>query len=212
MDISQKLEILKNDLIWARHYYNEYKKLYMANQLRIELLNDTASSFFAVLQRVLWEQMIISLSRLTDAHERGENKNLTVGILLELAIDNNWEFVQDIESKLLKIKETSAAIRKWRNKVVAHRDLPTALSEGALLDKVDLHQVDDLLRLIGNVVNLAYIKLTNAEQSWDLISDGDVDALIHHLKLAKIYDSLKESEDDWKKEDKEWQSSKYKDA
>ena len=51
MDIPPEVEMLRNDLVWARHFYNQYKKLYMDNALRVEMLNEIAPSFFFLLKR-----------------------------------------------------------------------------------------------------------------------------------------------------------------
>ncbi len=89
MDIPPEIEIPKNDLIWARQYYNQYKKLFMVSQIRLELLNKTAPEFFRLLQEMFWNQMILSLARLTDPRKNGSNENLSAFILLKLDEENN---------------------------------------------------------------------------------------------------------------------------
>ncbi len=101
MDIPPEIEILTNDLIWARYYYNEYKKLYAVSELRVSLLNEIAPSFFRLIQDMLWDQMILSLARLTDPYVKGSNRNLSAHVLQKLATENHWSFTGEI-SNLLK--------------------------------------------------------------------------------------------------------------
>ena len=46
MDIPPEVEMLTNNLYWARYYYKQYNKLFMTNQLRVDLLNEVAPAFF----------------------------------------------------------------------------------------------------------------------------------------------------------------------
>jgi hypothetical protein len=64
MDVPKEIDELKDDLVWAKHYVNQYKKLYLSGQKRINLLNDTAPGFFREIQRMFWNEMIISVARL----------------------------------------------------------------------------------------------------------------------------------------------------
>ena len=215
MDIPPEIEILKNDLIWARHYYNQYKKLFMVSQIRIELLNKTAPEFFRLLQEMFWDQMILRLARLTNPHKRGSDENLSAFILLKLDEENNWGFADEIAKFLKEAKDISVSIRKRRNKLVAHRDLPTAISIGAIQDpelNVTLDQIDKALVAIGRALNVVFLKLTNTTQIWDLISPQDVDELIGYLKFAMIYKEKRDMSQDWQKNSDESRNSKYRDA
>ena len=48
MEIPQEVEELRKDLIWARHYLNQYKKLFLSGQKRIDMLNEVAPRFFVI--------------------------------------------------------------------------------------------------------------------------------------------------------------------
>src|SRR5208283_1085084 len=111
MDIPPEVEILKNDLIWARHSYNQYKKLYMANRLRIQLLNEVAPGFFRLIQAMFWEQMVVNLSRLTGSYQSGPNTNLSIQILPVLANENNWGFANEINLKVCEAIRLAKTIR-----------------------------------------------------------------------------------------------------
>ena len=187
----------------------------MVGQMRIELLNQTAPEFFRLIQEMLSDQMILSLARLTDPHKMGSNENLSAFILLKLDKKNNWGFADEIAKFLKEAEDISTTIRRRRNKLVVHRDLPTAMSKGAIQDpelNVTLDQVDKALAAIGNALNIVFLKLANTTQSWNLISPHDADELIAYLKFAMIYKEKRDISQDWQKNLEEWQNLKYRDA
>ena len=54
MDVPKEVDELKDDLVWTKQYVNQYKKLYLSGQKRIDLLNVTAPGFFREIQRMFW--------------------------------------------------------------------------------------------------------------------------------------------------------------
>jgi hypothetical protein len=97
-------------------------------------------------------------------------------------------------------------------KRVAHRDLPTAISKGASLDRVDITQVETALSFAGKTINLVYESLTDTSWSWDLVSPHDADELIYNLKMATIYKDLQKKRKNDILSAEEWLSSRIKDA
>lgn len=210
--IPQEVEQLKDDLIWAKHFYNQYQKLFGVGAKRIELLNEVAPGFFSDIQRLLWEQLIISLGRLTDPHEQGKHKNLSLRILTKLAQENKWAFSEELDVKVEEACEAAKTIRIWRMKIVAHRDLKTALAKGATLDSVNIAQVEKILSLAGNAINIVYHSFADTSWSWNLVSPHDADELVHYLKVATIYKDLELKSEEPIRYSEEWMTSRFRDA
>ena len=211
-DVPVEVDKLREELIWVKYYFEQYKKLYVGNELRIELLNRVASHFFSMVQRLLWYQVIIGIGRLTDQYKQGSNKNLSIAVLLILAERFEWDFADELQRLVSESLAVAKPIRIWRRKVVAHRDLPTALSNVEKLERVRIEQIEATLTAIGRALNLVYEKLRNMAWGWDMVSSHDVDALIHHLKLALIYQEKIDSARDWWQATDDWENSKYKNA
>ena len=55
-----------NDYLWLYSEWKEYKELYGTKRSRIELLNKAAPYFFFVVQRVLFENILLGICKLTD--------------------------------------------------------------------------------------------------------------------------------------------------
>ncbi len=211
-EIPEEVQKLEADLRWTYIYRDQYGKLFQKSEKRIELLNTVSPHFFAFIQRMLWEQMILGVARLTDPYKQGTNKNLSVEILPHLASEYEWTVLDDLKICIDKALQSSRNIRVWRNKLTIHRDLPTVLSEEAKLEKIDLGQIDSTLASIAKAINLIYESLDKPELSWQIVTSHDADELIHNLKLAMIYRDLVESERDPWKETEEWTQSHFHDA
>ena len=211
-NIPIEIDKLKDDLIWTRHYFEQYKKIFVENEHRIELLNDTAPNFFRDVQRLLWYQTIIGVGRLTDKHKQGSNINLSIGVLPFLAANYQWNFLDELQESVDEAIAISKPIRKWRMKVVAHRDLPTALSNVENLEKVHIDQIEESLTAIGSAINIVYSKLIDTSWSWKLVTSHDSEELIHYLKLAKVYQEKIRKSEGYLQADHDWVNSKYRNA
>ena len=211
MDVPKEVNQLKNDLIWARHYLNQYKKLFLHNQKRTDLLNVTAPRFFRDIQMMFWDEMTVSVARLMDPHIQKANRNLSLNVLLKLAKEYEWDFENELIDLIDKSKKKSMPIIARRMKLTAHRDLPTAMGE-VELDKFGIEEIEKTLDLVGQVLNLMYLNVTNETWSWNLIADHDADTLVHYLKLGVVYQEMNDMEYDWKKDNELRQNSKYYNA
>ena len=211
MEVPKEVDELKDDLVWTKHYVDEYKKLFLHSQKRIDLLNHTAPGFFRDVQIMFWDIMTVGVARLMDPHIQRSNRNLSLDILLKLAKENRWEFEFELKNLIEKAKKKAAPIITRRMKVTAHRDLPTAMGD-VVLDKVGIDEIEETLELAGKALNLIYFNLTEGTWSWSLVTGHDSNELVHYLKLAVIYKDLNEKEQDWQREAELWRGSEFFDA
>ena len=66
---------LDNEVSWLHAKYTIFRQLYATSQGRIDLFSNMAPSFFRILYNVLIDDILLSLSRLTDPPEtRGQRK------------------------------------------------------------------------------------------------------------------------------------------
>ncbi|MBE0411740.1 MAG: hypothetical protein IBX69_18590, partial [Anaerolineales bacterium] len=72
---------------WLTAKWLEYKKLFAVSPERIDLLNGTSSFFFGVVQEVLWNDILLHLTRITDPPKSAGKQNLSIQQLL-LAISD----------------------------------------------------------------------------------------------------------------------------
>ena len=69
---------LGHELTWLHLKWHDYRLLYANTQETINLLNAAAPDFFYNLQRMMWEDVLLHLCRITDPPKVSGKKTLTV--------------------------------------------------------------------------------------------------------------------------------------
>ena len=144
--------VLWNELVWLNAKWREYIELYGGSQTRLDLLNRSARFFFHMVQRALWETILLHLTRLSDEPTTGGKSNLTVLRLPALVDDEVLR--EELSGLVTAVTAKTKFARRWRNRVFAHTDFETALGQGAEpLENASRHDVEDSLKSIGAVLN-----------------------------------------------------------
>jgi len=140
-----------------------FRQLYLKNKKRIELLNESAAGFFAILRKVFIDDVILSICRLTDPKKSSGKENSNLAQLVEMIYpcsqlelfnglkndtksqNNNIAFnlSQKLE-KILGMKEVGK-FKEYRNKRIAHSDLEMLMLPSNLLDDTYYSEVDETL-------------------------------------------------------------------
>jgi hypothetical protein len=69
---------LGQELSWVHAMWDDFSALYRTGKDTIDILNRAAPAFFSELQRLLWEDILLHLCRLTDPPKSCGRDNLTV--------------------------------------------------------------------------------------------------------------------------------------
>jgi hypothetical protein len=126
---------------------------------QLEIANQAAGTFFYVVQKTMWEGVLLHLARMTDPAQSMRRKNLSVTALLPLV---KPEFQAEAAPLTDAALRDSAFARDWRNRYIAHKDLPLALGnqaapplQSASREAVELalKSLDDLLNAIDRNYN-----------------------------------------------------------
>ncbi len=73
-DFGSFLYVISNQIAWLSLKLDEYCQLFAVKETRIELLNQSAPSFFFLIQRTLLESIILGIAKLTDSYKSGSKK------------------------------------------------------------------------------------------------------------------------------------------
>lgn len=183
-DLGRLCYELRDDFDWLRGKWSEFHELFGKGQERIDLLNTAASNFFYFLHRLLFEDAMLHLCRLTDPPpQMGGHKNLTVMALPLLISDP--ELRTSAQTKLEEVRKNCQFARKWRNRRLAHTDLVTMRERDvSALPPVDATNIDAAVKSIGEMLGLI-------EDHFDLphiLLGGDpwgAKSLVYYLQKAK---------------------------
>jgi len=155
-DLGQLCHELRDELLWLQHKWTEFQELFGKGPERIDLLNAVAPHFFYIVRRLLFEDAMLHLCRLTDPPEpkvRGEvRSNLTVMMLPKLISDPALR--ASVSTAAERVRQSCEFAREWRNRWLAHTDLETFRNEQAsTLPPVTSSNIEDGLESMRALLN-----------------------------------------------------------
>jgi len=159
------------------------------------LMEKTASSFFADLNRILQEYLLLECAKITDPATTYDDANFTVDFLVQ-----NISWPNDKKKGLESLQADAANFRKHikraRNKLLAHLDMETVLSESPLggFTEGEDKKFFDALQKLCNIAHDACFGTIYGDMI--LTEPGDVFNLTKALRQAVAFDvALSESSD-----------------
>ena len=148
---------LEEEVDWLQQKWNEFGELFGKGPERIELLNSAASNFFFLLHKLMFEDAMLHLCRLTDPAEVQirlgkkvlNRKNLTVMALAHAISDPALKDRVEIQAR--QVKKNCDFARGLRNKRLAHADLES-FRNGIAGPKIVSKHVEDALKSMRDLL------------------------------------------------------------
>ena len=100
-----------------------FTQLFGTDDARVALLNRFAPTFFAYVQLIFFDDLVLSLFRVTDPSMMGGKKNLTFDRLAAVVVADDLTFGASVTAKVRHFEVLLGAHADWRNKRIAHNDL-----------------------------------------------------------------------------------------
>lgn len=191
---------------WLVRVRHTYKVLFEDEQPSCRtLMEQTASSFFADLNRILQEYLLLECAKITDPAATGNHENFTVAYLVEniswqkqltsLPDDDN-DILNELNSLQAITEDFRSYIQCARNKLLAHLDTTAFLSSevlGAFPEGKD-NKFFDALQKLCNITHKACIGTIYGDMSPITLRGGDVINLRKTLECAVAFkEALSES-------------------
>lgn len=163
-------DALWQQVAWLHTKWGQYIELFGTKPSRIALLNNTAPTFFGIVQDTFWKNVILHIARLTDSPKSAGKPNLSFRRLPDAIGDDIVKArVTGLITKALKASEFC---RDWRNRHIAHRDLHLALGQGANpLEPASREKVKEALEALVEVLNAISAHYHDSTTFFDL-KDG----------------------------------------
>lgn len=187
-DLGELYYGLWSEVSWLHLKWARFLALFAEKKERIDLMNSTAPAFFAELQRLLAEDVLVHISRLTDPPEtrlgRVKKPNLTLQRLPGLLPDDAVRAT--VARKLAELDGKCCLARDWRNRWIAHRDLDLAMktTDCRPLDRATRETIEEALAGIRDVMNtvLGHFKRARTLYEYTMVAPGDVEQLVYFLE------------------------------
>jgi AbiU2 len=159
---------LSGALIETYESFCTLERLYM-NEDVVALFNRTGAEFFALVQQLLVNDIILSIARLTDKAKTGTQENWTLSsLVLELSDPKYSELRTRLDEKRKRIEEMSQPVRLYRHKVLAHADRAERLKENTKLgENITISLFRKLLKAFADFLNTFDCEFTNATTDYE---------------------------------------------
>lgn len=174
--------------------WKEYVELYGTKPSRIDMLNETASQFFYIVEKSLWNTILIHITRLTDPPQSMNRKNLSLQQFPELLCDDKLK--SELSINIKEAIEKSKFCRDWRNRRIAHNDYELALYNTAKpLEMASRKLVNEAIKAIDDVMDCISMYYEKSTTAFDLIGDiNGAHSLLYYLNSGlKFEKKRKES-------------------
>ena len=147
--------LLYNEIIGLNIKWNEFEELYGIEESRIKIMNNTAPSFFSMIQKILWENIISGIAGITGQQETEGEKNMTITAVPELI--NDHELNKSVAIKIKTILEKTKFCRDRRNSMTPLYDYETSInSEAKPLEEASKILVKEALNEITALIDLLH--------------------------------------------------------
>ncbi|MBI4492695.1 MAG: hypothetical protein HY690_07900 [Chloroflexi bacterium] len=188
---------LWRDLAHLHYNWKNYRALYGSSPETIELLNSTASTFFALLDGILFHDIVLAIARLQDPPRSVGRDNASLARLVALLERHVEPSLYTAWSDQLRAIQTYCEpLRTIRNRIVAHSDLEMALvyhdepPQG--LSRAWIEGALKQLRDLNGAIERHFRGSSTSHEH--VISQFNAEALIFALKAACEHERCRERE------------------
>ena len=183
---------LKDYLIQGKNVFNQYKSIFLSKDTMLSkyIISSTAPAFFEIIYNLFWENIILSISKLTDPAHSGKNDNMSLASILNLANKKSLRCSVNISIKYKELQLVVETIRTYRTKIIAHNDFVNSFNSEL---NVKINTVSKAYELCEEILNLYYLETTNSTWNYNITSLFDAKTLMFYLENALIYEDFKKN-------------------
>jgi hypothetical protein len=188
---------LENELVWIHGRWIMYVQLFGTNELRIELLNDIAPSFFSELQLLWMDYIVLEICRITEI----KPKNLVLRQFCKLLDKNQYpSLALKLDGILKDVRRTTEPLRDLRNRNIAHLNRSTVLgTHQSPLPGISRQNIEDALSAIREFMNAIELEFSGSELGFEgFIMQDDANTLIFNLRRAVEYRALEKENHEYR--------------
>jgi hypothetical protein len=173
---------LSQELVFIRVRWNQYRILFCNDPASIGPLNLTASSFFNMVQDLIFEDTVLAIARLVGKDTSCGYDVLSIESLTRLVNENRRG---EMASRVKDAQDAAAFTMEWRHRRIAHRDLGLALkrTNAMPLPEITRAQVEDALSTLDEVLNFVQEHYNGARTVYSSAHfSGDASDLLYIIR------------------------------
>lgn len=163
-DLENVLKAVFDQVVQLRVRWKIYCQLFDSGPANIELLNKSGSLVFSLFQKLILDDVIMSLSRLTDPKESCGNENASILNLVEKAKECLSETAcAGVKDSIKELDKHVLKFRKHRHKRLAHADLNHKLDKSALAS-INHDELEKAMKTLQEI----FTKVATEAGSWKI--------------------------------------------
>ena len=177
---------LSRSITFLQLKWKLFRALYGTSQERIDLLNRTAPTFFAFLDQIMFHDVVLAITRLTDPPGTGNHQNASLArLIMLLAPHVGAAELAGWRSELKLLNGAVEPLRDTRNRFLAHDDLPATLNyHPRPIPGVSRAQMEAMLKRIRDLFDSIDTKFRGSPTSHEIIVADGGEQLIAALERA----------------------------
>jgi hypothetical protein len=174
---------LRNHAIHLHFRWHEYVELYGKDQIEFDIMNATAPHFFAAVQDIWWQSILLGISRFADSDRVAGRATLSLRSFMKFPIIGSIEGMGALADDALSKAKFA---KDWRNRIIAHTDLHHDLDRAASpLAHASRVNVRESLAAIASVIDAVEFRFMKATTYWGDSQSGDGGHLLRQLKIYR---------------------------
>lgn len=170
---------------------DDWHALYVDSEEHFNLIRDTAPGFFGPLRRMMLENIILQITRLTETDNRN-NKQLSLHRLARLVVDRSRKNTfKGLKNKAI---DASKVCDSWRDNIIAHSALDIFTDKsGSKLEPIkwkDMQACRDSIWAVLEYTHDSFSPNVQLLRHFPRCPPG-ASGLIEHLKQSQKFSDLK---------------------
>lgn len=179
-DFGREHHAVWNQWCSALNRHNELLELF-GTQEKVEVLNAVAPTFFADVQGLFWNDLVLHVARLTDkAGGSLRLQSLERRLTKEDPVDS--VLLAEVRRRRRAAVATAEPVTAWRNKRIAHHDRALALGESGPLGKVTLGTCKEVLDHVHAALSAIELSRMGSATANMVVSSPSASALVVNLQ------------------------------
>ena len=195
-EIEEVFNALRDEITHLHIRWDTCMELFLEDE-SISALNEVAPGAFSVIWQVFKDDFFTTLYRITDPKESGPKGNRKQNLTLEQlhhaidSSDNDPTFLRAITEKLQATNSHCKPIRKTREKIIGHFDMPTILKPNSNpLPEVTWEDLKKALQLLAEFMNEISVHFTGGCIDFVPIITGPARNIVYGLREFKRLQKL----------------------
>jgi hypothetical protein len=194
-ELSELWNFLHPEVVWLHGRWIVYRQLYGTSPERIDLINKASPMFFWMVERVLMNDVQLTLCKLADPATTGRRENLTLEtFLFESKKLKLSELSKKLHDTLKEYRACCEKIKQRRNKDIAHFDRLIQLGDKAIeLPVPSRQEIETALAELRRFMNHIWGEFDNTQMAYEHFSlNSDANQLLFVVKEGLRYEQLQD--------------------